>query len=335
MSLNSSRTSCTTLYDVSPCDIFIFVYQSYIKQVIGGLGTILNLISALVFACIIRNSNAKQQNDLFKYLLLKTVCDTYISVRTTLRTPLICKNCPIEKIYAFKIITVIFFDYIQYAVNLLSTLTTVASGFNLLRSIDNNLSFFNRMPVALPVALMSVASFAFYVYKLFDFRIDATFRNNSSTEPVYELKYGQLQSVSNILDRTQSILVDGACQVVVIALNVLTALKVKQILQNKHKLTALKQPRASLKAKNADKAQLRLVFMIMATSTLAFVCSGINLVKFLNVFPKNECYSAWTDCVYWTQYDFKFFVYYFFNLSFQSIIDRLLVRCRKKVFRLK
>ena len=310
------------------------IYQNYLKQIIGSVAACLNITSAVVFVKIIRSSSSSPskntQTELFKYLLLKSMCDTYISVRTTFRNAIVCKNCDLEKIYAFKWITVIFFDYIQYAVNLLSTLITIASGFNMVRSIEKQLSFFNRIPLSLVVCLMAVSSFGFYIYKLFDFSINAKYAKNS-TEFVYELKYGKLKEVSDTLDRGQSIFVDGVCQMVVIVLNVLTTIKVMSVLRRKKKLTLSKnligQPVVQQKqSAAAGKAQLRLVFMIMTTSTVAFVCSGINLVKFLNILPRSDCFINWSDLIYWAQYDFKFFVYYFFNLNFQIIIDRLFIR---------
>ena len=312
----------------SECDAFIYVYQVYLKQIVGSVGTFLNLISSVVFFKVVRSTN-DNKNDQYKYLCLKALLDTYISLRITLRTTVTCKSCDLEKSYAIKLITVIFFDYVQYAVNLVSTLITVASSFNMLKAIELRLKLFNRIPFLAVIALMVAFCFGLYAYKLFDFTIETKTRANS-TEQIYVINYGRLKEASNILNQTQSIFTDGLCQMVNILLNVLTALKVRQILNQKKKLTSLHSKKSNA---TSDKTQMRLIFMIMITSVIAFVCSGVNLVKFLFLETfSNSCFYCWSDFLYWLQYDFKFFVYYFFNLNFQNIVDAALsvFVCRKK-----
>ena len=108
------------------CSNFTLFYNIYIEKSIGVISFILNSTCMVVFIKIVRNT---PKEDIYRYLLFKSIIDILISLRITFKSVIDCKKCEIEKSYSLKVFYLIFFIYIEYAAELVTMLCQILASF--------------------------------------------------------------------------------------------------------------------------------------------------------------------------------------------------------------
>ena len=137
------------------CFKLFTIYSNYIELSVGMIGTILNFICALIFCKLIRNSN--QTDNLNKYLLLKSIADSYISIDV-----MVTRSVNFFKIansYAYQVFYFIFLRYIVLAFELISMFLEIASILNRYFKMTRVNKKFKNIGFKTKVCLMVVYSF--------------------------------------------------------------------------------------------------------------------------------------------------------------------------------
>ena len=309
---NSSQVVVATAF----CTVLTNVYNAYVEKPIGAFAFVTNLTCIIVFSQIIRF----HKEEVYKYLICKSIVDTYISVRVTFKSVLNCTNCDIEKIYSWKIVYWIFFIYVDYAAELLSMLFEIAASFNRYRLLTQRFKKFDKISYKLVISLMTVYSFVFYIYLLFDNTIIAKTKNNVTA---YSFNSASLGTLSTYIGYVHSVSRNVVCVVFIIVLDVLTLRSVK--IAMKRKLLVLSDKKSEKKSKvvsKSEKAELRITLMVVATSVVIFMAYGMSFIKWLQIsaISTNNCYITATYIIYWMSFSLYFFIYFHFNLSFKRYI---------------
>ena len=167
---------------------------------------------------------------------------------------------------------------------------------------------------------MTVYSFVFYIYLLFDNTIIAKTKNNVTA---YSFNSASLGTLSTYIGYVHSVSRNVVCVVFIIVLDVLTLRSVK--IAMKRKLLVLKDKKSEKKSKvvsKSEKAELRITLMVVATSVVIFMAYGMSFIKWLQIsaISTNNCYITATYIIYWMSFSLYFFIYFHFNLSFRQYV---------------
>ena len=306
------------------CNDFYAFYESYLEITFSSFSFFLNLACIAVFIRMIRSQ--KKNEDLFKYLLVKSFADSYLSISHSFLSifgGIYSDNVGIRKFYFLQIITIIFEYYFLFSLQLVSIFCEIVSSFNRYKISINKFKFLDKISYKIVIAVMFVYSFAFYTYKFFSLQINETANNNS------EVRY---QLVQNELDGkmgyVHSFVRDGLCVLIIIVINVLTVIQLKKILMMKK--TLIKDS----KSQKIESAETRLTLMVLTMSTLTFCGHGLILLNYLQLvsFSENKCLSTFGQSIYWFTYQINFFLYYLFNLNFKKIVNFIFIKFYKLFF---
>ena len=314
--MNQSNKTNKTQPSIDFCTQLTDVYNSYIEKSIGACSFALNLLCIVVFTQMIRF----QKEEVYKYLLFKSIVDSFISLRVAFKSVLNCTGCVVDKMYALKLIYLIFFIYIEYAAELLSILIQIAANFNRYRLLSQRFGYFDKISYKLAIFLMSLYSFLFYIYMFFDNTIASKTSNN---ETIYLIKETGLGAASIYVGYIHSVSRNVVCVAFIFVLNILTMRIVKMALsKKKHMLNKKYSNKKKKVMSKTEKVELRLTLMVMATSAVIFFAYGMSFIKWLKieVIYTNKCYVTFTYIIYWISFSLDFFIYFYFNLSFKRFL---------------
>ena len=253
-----------------------------------------------------------KSEDLFKYLLVKSIADTFLTLFLPLNSLHIGQYMSQTRSIAFNLICG---QFLPFSLQLISMLCEVAACFNRYRSSIGKFKLFDNISYKFTIVAMLSYSFGFYSYKFVSKKI-VQVQDYNGSETSYEM-------VPTDLDKTMgyihSFVRDGACVLIIIVLNMLTAIEIRCMFVKKKLLLK------SSKSERVQSAKTRLAIMVFVMSALALVGHGLTFLAYLN--PKNEffwekgCYQSLTSLLYWFSYEINFFLYYAFNLNFQRIVN--------------
>ena len=302
-----------TIHDADGCIALTAIYNDYIEKSVGALAFVLNTLCVLVFLKIIRY----QEEDIYKYLISKSIVDCYISLRISLKSVLNCQDCVVEHVYGLKVFYLIFFIYIQYTAELISAMFDIAANFNRYRFLTKRFKIFNKISLKIAILVMTLIGFLFHFYLLIDNKIVSKTKNNG-TVTIYSIKNGNLGLGSIILDCAKIIFKDVASLALVIILNTLTLRTVKKTMDKKK---LMMQGKTSKLMRKTEKTELRLTLMVVTSSFAVLISHVMNIIILLSkieliIFDK--CFVIVAYFLYWLSYSFYFFIYLYFNLSFKK-----------------
>ena len=315
----------STLDDTNFCNGYFKYISNFILTFIGIFGYVLNILSSFIFFKIIRDIKAKTKNeDLFKYLFIKSLSNTYLCTINTFEPFKTFIFANVITTFAFQVIYQIFFNYFIYVFELFSTLTEVASIMNRYRKLINKYTFFDKISIVIFVILMLIYCCGFYVYKFIDDRVESV---DNSTETIYILNEKVLGETSVILGYIHSSIRDGVCTVLMIIFNYLTLKEIKKFNVNKKKLVKANTFRNN-GIEKGEKAEKRLTLMVLISTSMCLFCNGIVFIKYVSPEPihSNECLGNLADLFFWTPNTIHFFLYYNFNVSFRNCFKFLILK---------
>ena len=295
----------------SICNNLLTVYNSYIKVLIGVIGTVLNFICIVIFYKLIRNST--QKDNLNKYLLIKSIADTltYVIIMTqsaSLSTA--------HKNYAYQVIYLIVNRYLLFVFELISMFLEIASILNRYFAFTRINKKLEKIGFKAVVSFMLIYSFGFYVYKFFDEKIERA-TNINTNETYYKIAINTLGDISFVLGYIHSTVRDGICVLLILILNILTLIKLRKMMKNKMHL----QSKSLSSDKKLNQTGIRLTKMVVATASITFFGRVLTFIKYItvNLINSNDCFSAFSNCSFFACNLFNLVLYYYFNLNFKKI----------------
>ena len=309
-------SECSDLYD----KLF-----PHIKFGISIGGFVLTFINIVTFSRIIKENNLK--DNLFKYLLTKSIIDFYIITDNILFGVIdLYFKKSIEKYYPFCIIRFIIDEYIGFSCQLISMFCEVASCFNRYRSISNRFKFFDKIHIGFKLSIMFIYSGMFYSYKLFQKRCKMYQSFNSSVEIVWKLEHYQHflnTPIDFAFSLIHSLIRDGLCSLFIICLNIMLFFRMSQFYTNKIRLNKSKTSnKKSDKEIKLEKQQKNLVYMVLATSTFTLIGHILMFVYYLpfEVIANNRCLRMFSLIFFYLSISINFVSYFIFNLHFRKFI---------------
>jgi hypothetical protein len=218
------------------CDDLSYFYETTLVAITHVASFFLNLFCILVYFKLVRSLKDKHSHDLFKYLLTKSIVDTYISFLLNLKLIFnsdYSQKLGVDRAYGLKVFYLIFGIYSTFSLQLISIFLEVAAAFNRYRCLKVELKLFDRFQFKYSILSMFAYSFSFYAYKFVSRQVVSKSQNNTSE---YEFKYMDLDYEMGYM---HTIVRDGICVLAIILLNILTMYDLKGVLIRRRRFLIL------------------------------------------------------------------------------------------------
>jgi hypothetical protein len=308
------------------CELFVKLHQKYFYLSISGCGIIFNLLSSLAF--IISNDLRKYKGNVFKYLLIKSICDAVTSLINFFFS-FIDQNYGsfFERVDILCNLRQIFYFYLFYLFTSVSVLCDLASSFDRYRFISNKFIVLNKLSYFVKIGLMFTYSAFFYIYYFFN-RECVYFQIANSTQFVKKFNYSisfDNSIIGQIIYFWHSFVRDGICVVLIILFNVLILIFVRDTNKRKQRLKNNKQ---NLSSKKSEQAQKNLTNLVLITSLLNVIGHLPNLIfnlPFMKSFRANTCFMGLKTFLLLSLHSFSFFIYYGFNTHFRHFFKAIIL----------
>ena len=303
------------------CQFLSAFLFNHIKFSISIAGFCLNLINIIIFIKI--NRLKTQSNDnFFKYLLIKSICDCYVMAFGVIFGVLdiYYNQTIVQKYYELCIFRWIFDEYLCFVCQLISMFCEVASSFNRYRSITNKFQFLNKISFKFKLLFILIYCFGFYTYKYVQKKCNFS-KSGNSTIVKLEIPASFFNSPTDFgISLTHGLIRDGLCSVIIIILNLLTFIYMNEFLTSKMELHGRK---VNIKI---ERAQKNLTYMVFSTSCFTLIGHLLMFVYYLpvQVLRDNRCLRSFSLLFFYFSFSINALFYYIFNLHYKSLINKYL-----------
>ena len=230
------------------CTVIDLLFRNYFKLIISCICLLLNLACIVCFhrATAFKTPKKQPKNfNCFKYLLVKSYCDAYLLAHNIVFGVL---HITIEPLFYQSmficVMRIVFEEFLDYIAELVSMFCAIASVFNHYRTILNKFQQLNKVSFWIKVSVMFFYAAAFYSYKFFQFNCiqiepsNHSFMLNTTKSHMnktldYNFKYTfEYKSLFFI----HSMVRDGICLVIILVLNILVMIYVRDKMNKKNLL---------------------------------------------------------------------------------------------------
>ena len=299
---------------MSFCYDFNIIFWKYIYIVISCFGFILNTI------CVIAFLRAKfLKTDLFKYLFIKSICDTFIFIRNIIHyTAENCgKSCFLVASYEICLIRYIIYHYFTRIIFLVSMFCDLATILDRYVVITNRLQVLNKIHIKIKILSVFIYGSLFYIYVLFDGNCYQEKENYTNiTYFSFAKKNFRETGYGAVLEVIHATIRDVICILLIALFNILTFV----YLRNSFKMNKNNTKTGS---SNKQKAENNLTYMIITTSCINIVGHFLLFVNYLPIdqIINNICMKTLSTMLLFLSFSINFFSYYWFNNHFKNYIN--------------
>jgi hypothetical protein len=326
------------------CELIDEVYNKYIYIIVSSAGLCLNVLCSLAFFFSFQLNNSK--TDLFKYLKIKSLCDTITMLRNVY---------DYIYYYAFQSLFnyyhptlgwcrfyIFFYYYVGSVVLLLSIFCEVGANFNRYRTMTNRFKFLDKIKYNIKIMIMILYCLLFYTYRFFNFEcisyseeietsvieinssnisIFSNLTSNSTPNIYYDSKELK-DAYLNFFLVIHGLVRDCIPLFIIILFSVATTLFTKNSFK-KTRVANTHAKESDIKKKQnlrARKAQSNMTKMVLISNLILFIGHFFSFVKFTagNKLKRNQCYTSIEYTLFFLAYSVNFFVYFCFNKHFRN-----------------
>jgi hypothetical protein len=300
----------------------IYDIYSYAVPIVSVTGFIFNLLSTIVFSLIIKNG---QRDDMYKYLLLKSICETLGCFFNLMSFNSITFKA--ISAYIYTVWQIWFRDFIIKALFMASTGFEIAATFNCAISIEKKMKWCQkRLSFWLCVLFILILSFGVEVFKVLTNSVKkfSDIDKYNKTIHYYVLWPTKLLLKSHLFGLVESIIKEVIFLLILLLLNCYILFKLIQIGRRKKRLTT-----NSSNIQSSNRAQNRKIIMIIVLF-LTFLLGHLpNVIYFaVNTNPYITKifwtkFKIYGEILLYVSYSISFFVY-FGNNIFRRLFLRII-----------
>jgi hypothetical protein len=289
-----------------------------IIPILSIIGFIFNLLSTIVFSLIVKNG---QRDDMYKYLLLKSICEMIGCFFSTFY-PLYFSKSNLRFTFIVTVWYIWFKEYIKFALFMASTGFEIAATFNCAISIEKRMKWCQKRisfwfsVVFILILSFGVEMFPALMYYIVDYDIIDKYNR---TIHRYNAFTNELSFKFDIFGLYESIIKEVIFLVILLSLNCYILVKLIQIGRRKKRLTT-----NSSNIQNSNRAEKRKIIMIIVLFSTFLLGHFPNFLWF-TVHNYFGSFLFWADFTYcglifsYFSYSISFFVYFFFNNIFRRL----------------
>jgi hypothetical protein len=311
-----------------PNDFFKRFIEFYQNKLVDLAGIILNGLCIIVFSRILINTQqSNNNNNMFKYLLMKSIMDFIEFSSNIYRFLYECSNkCDSSKSYFFQIWVIWFYLYIEYITEILSVIFEIAATFDCYITIINKYEFC-RSNSFFYYFSVTITIFWTLFYMIYPFgrvikdEIDPF--NNNESKHSYSVGYNDYGNSKfySIIPIFDSIIRDGFLFIILVIINVKILIFLKKMTRQRQVLTGTNK--SSNLLRNIQKTKRKKMQLIIAIGVnysighFAFLMQ--NLLTYFNKFY-GRCYHIYFMFPYFISYVDGIFFYCYFNNIFKKFL---------------
>jgi hypothetical protein len=293
---------------------------------------------ALIFGMILKrirnesgsiNNGSRGQNKskMYKYLLLKSLCDM-ISALVIIPSP--AYDCCTPKSYSIIVWKNVFDFYITYVFKGASGFFEVAATLDCALSIETNRFQWlqKKLYFCITTFLIFVSNFLFELFSLLSYTIKKyTFINKKKNETsigyfsVYSKFALKKKGTVNTLLFVDSLTRDVLIFLINLALNIFILFKIRNLIKKRKTMINQSNGNNNVKSKKtladqAEKSKIKMMFSLF----LVYFIGHFPMFIIYSFFAKQHLYYTLSLFLLRTSYVVYFFVYFFFNKHFKMIV---------------
>jgi hypothetical protein len=299
----------------------------YIYVVFHLMSLITNMICLIVFIKILKTMRNQDSNQMFKYLLMKSICDMLPGMFNLLE-PFYYYSA-LDKSYFMKVWYIWFNQYLSNVFYLASGLFEIAASFDCAISIENNLKWCrNKLSFVIPTLVIFTFCASFLSYRIFSFiiikyNVYEIGVNRTETGYAYGVSYLlEYRRLVKKLERAEIFIRDFAILMILLIINIFIIFKMVQIRKRKSQLQSTRS--ANIIA--AEQAENRKVKMIIFLSIL-FIFGHFPHSIYYILFPKSKYNIEFIcDICFYISCSFSLLAYCLFNQRFKYFFLRFFKR---------
>jgi hypothetical protein len=316
--------------------------------IVNVFGTFMNLICCLIFIKIIKKRakmerNRKTLNQMYKYFLLKAICDLIINIIYSLNHLIDTENDDDTSLSLSYIKALWSYLVYQFGLNCLllaSGLFEITANFDCALSIDNCSKWFHKTSNFIYNSVFILLfCFVFHSFTLFLLGIKKTYFINK--ENVTIVKYTTTLReeselffmISKYSITASEILRDVLVLIFLIFINVFILIKLKRIRIKKRLLNAnsVNRKHSNSKAAKAEFRKIQLITVLCLIYIIGHFPNAITVT--LTFFFRYNFNATWffvSDCLVRLSYSIPILVYFIFDRQFYTITIEYLKALFKK-----
>lgn len=334
------------------------VIENFLIPIITGIGIVTNTLCIVVFAKVIKDETKNTSGHMFKYLLCKAIHDDIQFICSIFSVLYYCTTCASYGTYAAQIWYIWFYWYMTYINSVCSGFLEVAATFDCLITINQKMTFCKKTIWFVLVVLGTLLyTGLFYTFKLFEFHIgkypkeDHGHHENSTASGYYY--FYEYTSFHNSQPDKAFKVVHGVTRdvitlVVIVILNGLILISVKNKMARKKKLTSISvgtanqnasktessmtqhptatfsvngAPKTREKLSRADRAAAKATTMVIMIGVNYLIGHGLMFVYYcflINPSVFKSCLFNLALALLFLSFATPFFIYLFFNKNFKA-----------------
>jgi hypothetical protein len=304
-----------------------FIVNKYIIVVLAFISFITNMICCLIFVKMLKTINRRDTNQMFKYLLIKSVCDMLPGVFNLLLPLYSCDNgCFIQYTYFIQIWYIWFHNYLSHVFYMASGFLDIAASFDCAISIEGKFKWCQeRVSFIIINSFIFITCICFYSFQIFSETIIEYSSFSNITETVhYTYSSSQLFKYRKIYLKflmAERFLRDFIVLIILVIINLFILNKMIQIRKRKSQL----QTTRTSNVIEAERAENRKIKMI-AFLCIIFICGHFPFVIY-DIFGKSgvrwQIFELFSQILFHFSFPTPIIVYFLFNEKFKLFFFNL------------
>jgi hypothetical protein len=300
----------------------------YIYVVFHLMSLITNMICLIVFIKILKTMRNQDSNQMFKYLLIKSICDILPGMFNLLEP--IYYYPVINQSYFMQVWFIWFNQYLSNVFYLASGLFEIAASFDCAISIENNLKWCrNKLSFVITALVIFAFCASFLSYHVFGYQIFETTDYEMSAngtriklhnyEAIRELKY---ENLDYNLDKAEVFVRDFAVLFILFIINIYIIYKMVQIRKRKSQLQSTRNANV-IAAEQAESRKIKMILFLCIFYIFGHFPLTIEYIFFTTSSYKIEFIFY---ILFYISYSFPLLAYYLFNQKFKFFISNAFKR---------
>lgn len=318
---NFQKDDKTKMIDECMKKKFIFITVYYVQNIINSAGIITNIICILTFYSILNKNKNIINNNVFRYLLLKSLISAIWFIIDLFSLIWYCENCTIRNSYFMQLWFIYLYYTVEDSIFLLVGLIDILAAFDCLITIRNKLNSFRTVKFFyILTSILLIFTFALETFNSMSFQItkSITITNKTNVKISQTYKVVQKKKYSNHILLVQSFFKDFLVIILLFLFNLLIYYTIRRIARIRKR----NQPNSMLVENgiNAEKNISKLILYSFLNSLLGHLLS-ITLSIMVNFQYKDYfCLENFNWLLNSLSLVMPIFIYYFFNKLFKKYI---------------
>jgi hypothetical protein len=309
---------------------YIHIINSYVFTALFASSFIVNLICCIVFIMILRSMRGRESGHMFKYLLIKSLCDMFSGFFNLLWPIYSCNHCEIRYSLFIEVWNIWFHEYLSNVLYMASAMFEISASFECAISIENKLKWCQKR---LSFIIETLAIFVFCA-SLFSYKVFTNYIEKHTVEYVingtkiieYFYSAGQLIDYGVLIERmdyASIFLRDALVLIILIVINGFVLIKLIQIRRRKSHLQTSRS-NTVIAAERAQNRKIKMILFIFMTFLFGHfpIAFFITIIDHIDYFKMHGFSKIYFLCYisFYISFSTPIIAYFFFNQKFKSII---------------